>query len=60
MEKRKNGRKKLTLFFWICVASGLLILGNVYQFYILNKMIEQIESDVDKIYADVFPDYDQS
>ncbi len=55
MEKRKNGRKKLTLFFWICVGTGLLILVNVYQFYLLNKTIDQIELDVDKIQSHVFP-----
>ena len=60
MEKRKKERKKLPLFVWICIASGLLILGNSYQLYLLNKTIVLIELDVDKIYSQVFHHYDQS
>ncbi len=56
MEKRK----KLPLFFWICIVSALLILGNAYQLYLVNKTIILIELDVDKIYNHVFPLYDQS
>lgn len=52
--------KKLPLFFWILIASGLLILGNAYQLYLVKKTIILIELDIEKIYNQVFPYYDQS